>query len=138
MKNIVIEKRYTNALLEFINTEVINGNKDLEGVITNNDNFLNQENIYLYECFQALSKKYTIQDIENKISVWFPYGILISANDFSYEVVKKYTNYLSQKYNLIDKDLFFNPTGFFQTDIKNSNLEEIVDFFNHYKNNQNF
>lgn len=135
MKSIVIDNKYANALLEFLKAEVMNGSKELEGIV-GNSNKLTQENIYLYECFQALNKIYNIQEIENKMSLWFPYGILISAHDFSYEVVKKYTRYIAHKYHLNEKELFFNPSIFFQSGIKDIHLNEIIDFFTQYKNNQ--
>lgn len=138
MKNLVIDNKYAPALLEFINSEVINGNKEIEGVIVYDNNFLNSENIHLYDCFQALNKKFTIQEIENKLSLWFPYGILISANDFSYEVVKSYTLYLSNKYNFTDKDLFFNPLLFFQSKVNESCTADIEQFFINYKNKNDF
>lgn len=138
MKNILIENQYSNILLDFINTEVINGSKELEGVIESGNHFVNQDNIYLYECFQSLSKRYTIQEIESKLTLWFPYGILISASDFNYEVVKKYTLYLSQKYKIEEMELFFNPQIFFQKETDETLMEELKSFFHYYKENHNF
>lgn len=138
MKKILIGEEHSNALLDFINTEIINGSKELEGIIESGNALTNSESIYLYECFQSLSKKYSIQEIESKFTLWFPYGIMISANDFSYEIVKKYTLYLSQKYKINEKELFFNPQLIFEKETDESVLKEIQKFLIHYKENNNF
>lgn len=137
MKTLLVDKKHAAAMLDFINDEVINGKKEIDGVISDN-NLINSENVYLYECFKALNKNFSIEEIESKLSLWFPYGILISANDFTYEVVKKYTLYLSNKYNIFDKDLFFNPSLFFQKDNHGNLLNDIQLFFNSYKLKNNF
>lgn len=138
MKSLLINSRHSSALLDFIKNEVINAKKEIEGVIDSNNSYINKENIYLYECFEALSKNFTINEIMEKKSLWFPYGILISANEFSYETVKKYVLYLCTKYNIRDKDLFFEPILFFQMDDIGKIIEDINVFFENYKMNYDF
>lgn len=138
MKSLLINSRHSSALLDFIKNEVINAKKEIEGVIDSNNSYINKENIYLYECFKALSKNFTINEIMEKKSLWFPYGILISANEFSYETVKKYVLYLCTKYNIRDKDLFFEPILFFQMDDIGKIIEDINVFFENYKMNYDF
>lgn len=138
MKNLIIENKYANALLEFINNEVVNSSKEMEGIIDYNNTFITVDNINLYQCFQALYNLFSIEEVEKNLSIWFPYGILISPNDFSYEVVKYYTLYLSNKYALKEKDLFFNPHLFFQSKLNSSLILEIECFFKNYKDKNYF
>ena len=61
MKELLIDKKYSNSFLQFINDEVINCAKELEGVIVSNDDFIQEEEISLYECFNSLSKNFSIE-----------------------------------------------------------------------------
>lgn len=137
MKKIIIENKYATSLLDFLNNELLKHPNELEGVISLGDEVLNDNNVFLYECFQALNKKYTTQEIEKNFPLWFPYGILISPYDFSYEVVKKYVVYLSKVYNVDEKDLFFHPASFFQLQSQPELIEKIKQYFDNYKQNHN-
>ena len=138
MKELLIDKKYSNSFLQFINDEVINCAKELEGVIVSNDDFIQEEEISLYECFNSLSKNFSIEYIESKFSLWFPYGILLSANDFNYDTVKKYIDYISLKYHYDEKDLFYNPEIFFKNDYPKNIEEKISLVFEKFKNKNNF
>lgn len=137
MKKIIVENKYATVLIDFVNNEILKNPTELEGVISIGEPIINNNNVFLFECFQALNKIYSTEQIEKHFSVWFPYGILISPNDFSYEVVKKYVMYLSRVYDIAEKDLFFDPKIFFQFTSKTELLDNIQSFFNDYKQNYN-
>jgi hypothetical protein len=95
MKELLITSKYSNALLDFIQSEIINCDKELEGTLVSNDDFIKEEDFYLYDCFQSMSKVYSHQEMDNLVKEYFPLGILVAPGKFSYDIVKKYIKHVS-------------------------------------------
>ena len=95
MKELLITSKYSNALLDFIQNEIINCDKELEGTLVSNDDFIKEEDFYLYDCFQSMSKVYSYNEMDNIVKEYFPLGILVAPSKFSYDIVKKYIKHVS-------------------------------------------
>lgn len=137
MKTIKIKKEYLDVFLDFVDNEVIDANQNLEGIILYSDFLFEKENFYLFECFKSLNKNFDIEEIEKKLNVFFPHGLLISANQHSYEAVKKYCFYLASLYEINPEQLFFNPNNFLNI-VSPNIFNDIESLFLKYKDRQKF
>lgn len=138
MKELLITSRYSSALLDFIQNEITNCDKELEGTLVSNDDFIKEEDFYLYDCFQSLNKEYAHQELETIIKEYFPFGILVAPGKFSYDIMKKYIIFLAKKYNYNELELFFDPSIFFKQETDGNLVNYIQDFFQNYKNKNCF
>lgn len=137
MKTVIVENKHTNIIVDFITNELLLNIRPLENIISLNQEKIIEGNVFLYDCFTSLSKKYEIEHIEKNFLLWFPYGILVSPDNFSYEVVKKYVLYLTNTYNLVEKDLLLHPESFLTIKQPPGLLKNIVNFYDNYKDRHN-
>jgi len=138
MKELLITSKYSNALLDFIQNEIINCDKELEGTLVSNDDFIKEEDFYLYDCFQSMSKIYSHQEMDTIVKEYFPLGILVAPGKFSYDIVKKYIMFIAKKYEYNELELFFDPSIFFKKETDRNLNQYIKDFFHNYKNKNYF
>lgn len=137
MKTVIVENKHTSIVIDFITNELLLNITPLENIIILNQEKTIDGNVFLYDCFTSLSKKYEIEHIEKNFLLWFPYGILVSPDNFSYEVVKKYILYLANTYKLVEKDLLLHPESFLTIKQPPELLKNIVNFYDNYKSHNN-
>lgn len=137
MKTVIVENKHTSIVIDFITNELLLNITPLENIIILNQEKTIDGNVFLYDCFTSLSKKYETEHIEKNFLLWFPYGILVSPDNFSYEVVKKYILYLANTYKLVEKDLLLHPESFLTIKQPPELLKNIVNFYDNYKSHNN-